>query len=298
MLVLAPSAAAATLPGISTGAAHTISYGSAALTGAIDPHGSNTTYYFQYGPTKAYGDQTALADAGSGTAAVAVSVPVGGLAPLTVYHYRLVAVNAAGAGTGADRSFQTSAVPLSLQILSSPNPVPFGGTTVIQGTLSGSRNAGREVVLQANAFPFAAGFQTIGNPELTTATGGFTFTALGLTLATQYRVLTVTSPPVVSPVATENVAVQVVAHLGRTRRPHHVRVYGTVTPAIEGMRVNIMRLSHGHEQMVGTTFLRHRNAASSRFGRVIRVKRGIYRVFVQVTNGAQTSSYSSPLLIR
>jgi hypothetical protein len=30
----------------------------------------------------------------------------------------------------------------------------------------------------------------------------------------------------------------------------------------------------------------------------VRVKRGLYRVLVRVTNGAQTSSYSAPLLIR
>jgi hypothetical protein len=294
----APNASATGVPSIGTGAAHAVSYGSATLTGSVDPRGGDTTYYFQYGPTKAYGGQTALANAGAGSSAVPVDVPVGGLAPLTVYHYRLVAVNAAGAGTGADRSFETAAVPLSLQILSAPNPVSFGGAILVQGTLSGSRNANREVVLQANAFPFSAGFANTNNPEVTTSTGGFTFAVLGLTVATQYRVVGVTSPPVVSPIVTESVAVQVEAHLGRARKAHHVRVYGTVTPAIEGMRVDITRLSHGHEVQVGETFLRHDNASSSRFSRVIRARRGIYRVLVQVTNGAQTSSYSSPLLIR
>ncbi len=64
----------------------------------------------------------------------------------------------------------TTKVPLSLQILSSPDPVLFGGTAIVQGTLSGTGNGNREVVLQADQFPFSAGFQNVGNPELTTAT--------------------------------------------------------------------------------------------------------------------------------
>ena len=80
LALLGPPAAAGavSIPGIYTGAAASVSYGSATLTGLVNPHGSNTSYYFQYGPTRAYGAQTALADAGAGTATVKVAVPVGG----------------------------------------------------------------------------------------------------------------------------------------------------------------------------------------------------------------------------
>jgi hypothetical protein len=286
-------------PTVVTGAAHTVSYGSATLTGSVDPHASNTTYYFQYGPTKAYGAQTALADAGAGAAAVPVSVPVTGLQPLTVYHYRLVAVNATGAATGVDRAFTTAKVPLSLQILVSPNPTVFGSTTTVQGTLSGTGNGGRAVVLQQTPFPYTAPFADVGNPELTTATGSFSFPIIDLAQATQFRVITTTNPPVVSPVAIEGVAVRISAHVGRTRRRHHARIYGTVTPAIDGMEVAVMRVSGGRNVLVAGTVLRHLSATSSRFSRTIPVKRhALYRVFVRVTNGAQTSNYSSPLFIR
>jgi hypothetical protein len=285
-------------PTVVTGPALAVSYGSATLSGWTDPRGSNTTYYFQYGPTRAYGAQTALADAGAGIASVHVSVPIAGLQPLTSYHYRLIAVNAAGATTGSDRRFDTTKVPLSLAILAAPNPVLYGGPVTIQGTLSGTHNGGREVVLQANSFPFTAGFANLGNPLVTTATGGFSFPVLGLTEATQFRVITTTKPPVISPVATEGVAVRIDAHIGRTHRRHHARIYGTVTPAVDGMEVAIMRITGGRNQLVSGTVLRHRSATSSRFSRVIRVRRGIYRVLVRVTNGAQTSSYSAPLLIR
>ncbi len=300
LLALAPVASALALPGVSTGAATGVSYGSATLTGLVNPHGSNTSYYFQYGPTTAYGAQTALADAGAGTATVKVAVPVGGLQPLTTYHYRLIAVNAGGAATGRGAVFKTAKVPLSLAITAGPNPTIFGGTLVIQGTLSGTGNGNVPVVLQANSFPYTQGFLNTGNPELTTATGGFSFPFVGLTEATQFRVVTTTTKPiVVSTVAIEGVAVKVEAHVGRARRRHHARIYGTVSPAIDGMEVGIMRVIGGHEVLVGGTVLHHDNATSSRFSQVIRVKRhGLYRVFVKVTNGAQVSNYSQPLFIR
>jgi hypothetical protein len=300
LLALPPAASALAPPGVSTSAATSVSYGSATLTGLVNPHGSNTSYYFQYGPTRAYGAQTALADAGAGTATTKVAVPVGGLLPLTTYHYRLIAVNSGGAATGRDVAFKTAKVPLSLAITAGPNPTIFGGTLVIQGTLSGTGNGNVPVSLQANPFPYTQGFLNTGNPELTSATGGFSFPFVGLTEATQFRVVTTTTKPaVVSPVALEGVAVKVEAHVGRTRRRHHARIYGTVTPAIDGMEVGIMHVVGGREVLVAGTVLLHHNATSSRFSRVIRVKRrGLYRVFVKVTNGAQSSNYSQPLFIR
>jgi hypothetical protein len=301
VLTLVPPAAAlgASPPAVVTGAARAIGYGSVTLTGAIDPRGSNTSYYFQYGPTKAFGAQTALADAGAGTTSATVSAAVSGLQPVTVYYYRLIAVNAAGAATGAIRAFKTAKVPLSLAILVAPKPTVFGATATVQGTLSGTGNAGLAVVLQQNPFPYTAGFANVGNPELTNATGGFSFPVVGLAQATQFRVVTTTDPPVVSPPAIEEVAVQVSAHVGRARRRHYARIYGTVTPAVEGMQVAIMRVIGGRNVLVSGTIVRHGNATSSSFSRTIRVKRhALYRIFVKVTNGAQTSNYSSPLFIR
>jgi hypothetical protein len=297
-LALAAPAQAAPRPTVSTGAPRQVSYGSATLTGSVNPNGSDTSYYFQYGLTKAYGGQTAIADAGTATHALGVSVPIEGLQPLTVYHYRLVAVNGAGATIGEDQTLLTTKVPLSLQILAAPNPVLYGGSVVVQGTLSGTDNGNREVVLEANAFPFTAGFTSVGNPELTSSTGGFSFPVLGLAQATQFRVVTTTTPAVLSPVALESVAVQVNCHVGRTRRRRFARIFGTVTPAEDGMQVGILRIAHGHGVLVGGATLRHRSASSSQFSRVVHIKPGVYRVLVRVTSGAQSSNYSGPLLIR
>ena len=187
------------------------------LHGAIDPHAQQHLLLLPVRPDRRpTAPRPPLADAGAGDGrARPIGVPVSGLQPLTVYHYRLIAVNAPGAATGAGRAFKTAKVPLSLAILVSPNPTVFGSTATVQGTLSGTGNAGRAVVLQQNPFPYTAGFADVGNPELTTSTGSFSFPVVGLAQATQFRVVTTTTPPVISPVAIEGVAVHVSAHVGR-----------------------------------------------------------------------------------
>jgi hypothetical protein len=295
---LAAPATAASKPSVATGGAKGVTFNAATLMGTVNPNGANTSYYFQYGPTRAYGGQSAIADAGSGSKGVGVKIGVGGLQPITVYHYRLVAVNAAGATLGSDRTLLTTKVPLSLAIVSTPNPVVFGGPVVVQGTLSGTNNAKRLVFLQANVFPFTLGFQNIGNAELTSATGSFVFTELGQAVTTRYRVVTTTNPPVVSPETIENVAVRISAHIARTRRHGYARFFGTVTPAADHMQVGVLRIDRGRFKLVGGTVLTHHDAASSSFSRTVRVHRGIYRVLVLMKNGAQVSSYSLPLLIK
>lgn len=293
----APPALAAGAPGVTTGAAKSVTYDSATLTGTINPKGSATDYYFQYGPTRAYGLQTGIASVGSGTGGVGVSVPVGGLEPLTVYHYRLVGVSSAGTTIGSDRTLQTTKVPLSLQILATPSPVLWGAPVRVQGTLSGTGNGSREVVLQADTFPYTAGFANLGNPELTNAAGGFEFTLLSDTITAQFRVVTTTNPPVISPVVTEPVAVHVVSHVARARRRGYARIYGTVTPAENGAKVAMLRIAGAHGVLAGGTVLTPLNSTTSKFSRVVRVRRGVYRVLVQVS-GAQVSGYGQPLLIR
>jgi hypothetical protein len=296
------AAQATSAPSASTGGATQIEYSSATLHGTVNPKGSETFYYFQYGLTKAYTAQTSIVDAGAGTAPVHVAIALSGLIPLTTYHYRLVAVNGVGRGVGSDKSFATRRVPLSLQIFASPNPTPFGGAVTIQGTLSGTGNGNREVVLQANAFPFTAGFVNVENPELTNAEGGFSFNVLGLAAATQYRVVTTTRNAVISPVVTEAVTPRVSAHSLRVRFLAHgrrlVRFYGTVAPALDGTHIAIMRLTHKHSVFVAGGALRHLSPKGSRFNRVLAVRRGVFAVLVALRSGALSSVQSAPLLVR
>jgi hypothetical protein len=297
VLALPAAAQAAVVPKVNTNGPREVSYGSAVLTGSVNPNGANTSYYFQYGLTKAYGSQTAIADAGSGAKAVAVRLPISGLQPLTVYHYRLVAVNSAGASIGDDEKLLTTKVPLSLSILSSPNPVPFGGTVTVQGTLSGTDNANRVVVLQANPFPYTSGFQSVGNPSVTLPNGEFKFVVLNQEQSTQFRVFSTPSKPVVSAVTTENVAVRVSSHVARTKRRGFARIYGTVTPAVIGAQVGMLRIAQGHGILAGGTVVKPLNSISGQFSRVVRVRKGAYRVLVKVAPGGVVSAYGTPLLI-
>src|ERR1700730_17965218 len=62
----APAAPAAhpRLPSFSTGSAHNVSFASATVSGSVNPNGRETSYYFQYGVTRAYRGQTAGAPPG------------------------------------------------------------------------------------------------------------------------------------------------------------------------------------------------------------------------------------------
>jgi phosphodiesterase/alkaline phosphatase D-like protein len=92
---------------VTTGGA-TPSTSGATLTGSLNPNGVATAYWFEFGTTANYGQQTPPGEAGSGTQAVAVSAVVNGLKANTTYHYRLVAVGPGGASLGADATFSTS----------------------------------------------------------------------------------------------------------------------------------------------------------------------------------------------
>jgi hypothetical protein len=293
------AAASLPAPSVSTGGISNLTFSSAVLHGHVDPRGQATNYFFQYGHTRKYSAQSPLAPAGAGTGSVAVNQPIAGLQPLTVYHYRLVAISAGGATVGADRSFTTPKIPLSVAIVGVPNPVPFGNPFVVEGTLSGTGSANHLVRLESNPFPYLGGFQPVGNAELTSATGGFSFPYFGLLVNAQLRVVTVGKPLVSSPVIVENVAVRVVAHVRRTRRRGFARIYGTITPAEVGAQVGFQLLKPGHRSInVGGTVARTGTPTVSRFGRVIHVHHGLYKVLVRVTDGSHVSAYSSPVLIR
>jgi hypothetical protein len=95
----------------------------------IAPHGTRTSYYFQYGSSSEYGtDLPALsegapsgADIGSGEADVEVSQHVQGLSAGKIYHYRVVVVSELAPGKleyfyGSDGTFTTQAVGVSSQL--------------------------------------------------------------------------------------------------------------------------------------------------------------------------------------
>jgi hypothetical protein len=297
--VVPAALAAGTAPGASTSNATNITYSSATLYAWVNSRGLATSYAFQYGTTSGYGGQTPLAPAGNGTIGIRLAASVTGLQPATTYHYRIVAVNSAGTTDGKDRTFKTASVPLSVQIAGAPNPVAFGNPFLVEGNLSGTGAANHEVALQSNPYPYLAGFKNVGNPEVTTSTGGFSFPYVGLLENAQLRVVTVGKPEVSSPVVVESVAVRASFHVRRAHRRGYVYLYGTVAPAEVGALVGFQLLQPGRSVNEGGTVVKAGTSSVSVFGRTVRAPRpGLYRALIKINDGAHVSAYSDPILIR
>ena len=79
----------------------------ATLHATINPEGLATTYHFDYGTDTSYGTSTPENGAGSDSSVHSVARSIGGLAPNTVYHYRVVTTNTAETLPGPDRTFTT-----------------------------------------------------------------------------------------------------------------------------------------------------------------------------------------------
>ncbi len=80
---------------------------SVTLNAQIDPNGASTGYYYEYGPSEAYGSKTPEVFLGEGESALPAPAHVEGLAPSGEYHFRVVAVSAAGTEHGSDATFRT-----------------------------------------------------------------------------------------------------------------------------------------------------------------------------------------------
>ncbi|HST42714.1 MAG TPA: M36 family metallopeptidase [Conexibacter sp.] len=110
------------LPSAATGAVAALAHDAATLTGTVDSAGAATGYAFEHGTTSDYGSVTPVADAGSGSGAVARTAALSGLTPSTTYHYRLIALRGdTVVALGEDRSFTTTAAPVT------PPPGDGGG---------------------------------------------------------------------------------------------------------------------------------------------------------------------------
>ncbi len=100
-------------PAVVTGAATAVEQTTATLNATVNPEGTAvSSCEFEYGTSTKYGSTVACTPSpGSGETAVAVSANLTGLSKLTVYHFRIVATNAAGTNTGADQTFATGPKP-------------------------------------------------------------------------------------------------------------------------------------------------------------------------------------------
>jgi hypothetical protein len=290
MLLVVPAAAAAAAPTATTGAATSIGSTSATLNATVSPNKDSTTVSFQYGTTTAYG-ATAAAGTVKGNAAKSVSASISGLAPSTLYHFRVTATNGSGQSIGQDVTFRTAASgpPPSgknaVDIAAVPGTVTYGRSTVISGRVTGPKSGGVQVVLQAQPYPYTVALKPTGVVTSTSSNGHYNFTVSPRT-RTRYQVVAKTPPPVSS--ATVTVGVRyAVGFLVSSRFVHRgalVRFFGSVRPAASGRMVLIQRrTATGVYRTVATTVLRATMSStrSSFSKRLLIFRTGVYRVRIR-----------------
>jgi sugar lactone lactonase YvrE len=126
------------VPLVETASASEIGTSSATLNGTVDPEGNATSYWFEYGPTTAYGTKVPVSpkEVGSGTSDIALSQAVSGLTSGTTYHYRIVAMSEAGTARGTDMTVTPvvnmndalNALPVRDSFLVNEEHLSFGGS--------------------------------------------------------------------------------------------------------------------------------------------------------------------------
>jgi sugar lactone lactonase YvrE len=132
------------------------------LNGIVNPEGSETSYWFEYGETESYGTKIPISpeSVGAGTSNVAVAQSVTGLTLEKTYHYRLVAESTAGTSKGEDKSFETKVPSVGTQL------AEMGVTEIFDGS-------------SASLERFSANWSTLGWASGTTPKGSDTSTGWG-----------------------------------------------------------------------------------------------------------------------
>lgn len=100
-----------TAPGVTTATGFASGLASATLNATVNPDGAAVSEcYFDYGTSPAYGSSASCeSPPGSGGNPVPVFASAHGLAPGTLYYFRIVATNTHGTGRGAQQTLQTLA---------------------------------------------------------------------------------------------------------------------------------------------------------------------------------------------
>ncbi len=95
-------------PSTRTNAAGDIARTSATINGQVNPNGTDTSYWYEYGTDNSFGSVTGYRATNSGTTFMSVPMSLTGLEPLTKYYFRLNAQNQYGTVNGTTMNFTTS----------------------------------------------------------------------------------------------------------------------------------------------------------------------------------------------
>jgi hypothetical protein len=121
-------------PVVTTNPATNVASFSATLNGSLNPRGSTTTVYFQYGPTTSYGSTTPM-QTQTGNTVRLIGANISGLMASHVYHFRIVAHNSAGTSFGSDRTFTTLSPTGPPAVITSPATLIASFSATLNGSL-------------------------------------------------------------------------------------------------------------------------------------------------------------------
>jgi hypothetical protein len=230
-------------PGVATGGVKDVSLNAATLTASVDPNSASTSYRFQYGLTTTYGSTSATGSAGAGSRGVPVSQRITGLTAGKRYHYRVVATNSLGTVNGSDHSFVVASTATSATLAADHDPVAYGSSVKLSGTLGGSRVGGVRVRLQTTTFPYDNPFADTGNPLVSDSRGAYAFTLPSVATTTRALVVVDGLPSFFSkPVTIRSAARAGITSVTR-RADGRVVVVGSVIPTTRNAVAALQRQS-------------------------------------------------------
>ena len=276
------------VPDVATGAASSVTDTTATVAGTVNPDSTATTYQFEYGTSTTKGfvsegelaRRLALFDAGGGSRAGVAPPPsaaggvrarnqaaspasVGsdssthtltaslvGLAPNTVYHYRILAANANGTNPGVDGTFQTT------------GPPSFGaqsvtGLTHTGATINAEVNSGGHDTHVHVEYGTSAGYGSSTAPidigsEKTDQSVSVALTGLASGTTYHYHVVA-SSPDSPNPFdGPDQSFVTFTAFLPTSSALPDGRVYELVSPAVPGQDANIYVPEAGNGDLDGS----------------------------------------------
>jgi hypothetical protein len=296
------------LPDVVTGKTGRAVGGTVLLTGSVNPEGSPTTYYFQFGPTTAYGLHTKTGNAGNGIKPIKVGLSA---APIVFgYHYRLVATNQFGTRVGKDRVYTSKATKLKFEVTAPA--APWGSASVVSGRLLGASAAHHRIALLATPFPYKEAFEEIGAPTVTNAAGRFSFRLGVLHTSWLLRVMTLDPLPKFSKPFKAVVTLRVTFSVRTSSKFGFVRLYGKVTPAQVGAKVTFQYLKSIRPGVTerkenrttkfvtaGTTTVKRATKKFSFYSLIVDVRHGgLYHAIVTPRSGGLASGVSRNLVVR
>ncbi|MBJ7327391.1 MAG: Ig-like domain-containing protein, partial [Chthoniobacterales bacterium] len=125
-------------PAVTTLAATNVAVTTAVLPGTVNPNGSDTSFFFEYGTNTSFAASTASQAAGSGTAVVALTATLSNLSAGQTYYYRAAGSNSFGLSYGSTLSVSAGLPPPSAATLA---PTSLSSSSVTMRGLVNPNNS-------------------------------------------------------------------------------------------------------------------------------------------------------------